>query len=68
MTDGAVAFIEKPYRDDALADAVHKAMCQNTHFGQSPAQQAGQQGASSLAGNVDQVLSDAEIDRDIDRE
>ena len=44
MTDGAVAFIEKPYKDDALADAVHKAMDQNRHFGQSPAQQAGQQG------------------------
>ncbi len=38
MKNGAVAVIEKPYRNDDLADAVRKAMDQNTHMLQSLAE------------------------------
>jgi FixJ family two-component response regulator len=41
MTNGAVAFIEKPYKDNELADAVHKALDQSTPAQQSLAQQVG---------------------------
>ena len=40
MKNGAVAFIEKPYKNDELADAIRKALDRCTHARQSLAEQA----------------------------
>ena len=61
MRSGAVAVIEKPYKSDELADAVHKALDSSTHVRQSLAKQAEQQELLVNAGNVDKVPSDAAI-------
>ena len=39
INSGAVAFVEKPYKDDELADAVRKAIDRSTHLRQSLAEQ-----------------------------
>jgi len=38
--NGAVAFIEKPYKNNELADAIRKALDRCTHARQSSAEQA----------------------------
>jgi two-component system, LuxR family, response regulator FixJ len=48
MKSGAVAVIEKPYRNDDLADAVRKAMDRSTRARQSLAEQA-EDGAANKA-------------------
>ena len=40
MKSGAVAFIEKPYKNDELADAIRKALECRAHARQSTAEQA----------------------------
>ena len=40
IKNGALAFIEKPYKNDELADAIHKALDHCTDARQSPAEQA----------------------------
>jgi two-component system, LuxR family, response regulator FixJ len=63
---GALAFLEKPYKHNELADAICRAIEHSARVRTSPAEEAGQQGQWSSTGGMGKACSVTERGLNID--